>query len=42
MLPSKPNENRDPQLVKVLTNQLSKLEKLHENKLIVQDLVASK
>jgi hypothetical protein len=41
MLPFKPNENKYPQLVKVLTNHLYKLGKLHENKLIVHDLVAS-
>jgi hypothetical protein len=39
MLPSKPNENRDPQLAKVLTSQLPQLKKLHENRLITQDLV---
>jgi hypothetical protein len=40
MLASKPSENKYPQFVKVLISQLSKLKKLHENKLIVQDLVA--
>jgi hypothetical protein len=41
MLPSRPRDNRDPQVVKVLTNWLFELEKLHENKLIAHDLVAS-
>jgi hypothetical protein len=40
MLPSKLDENKDPQPVRVLTNQLSKLKKLQENILIAQDLVA--
>jgi hypothetical protein len=35
MLPSKLGENIDPQPVKVLISQLSKLEKLHENRLTV-------
>jgi len=41
ILPSKPDENKDPQPVKVLISRLSELEKLHDNKLITQDLVAS-
>jgi len=41
LLPSKPNEHVDPKPIKVLTNRLSKLEKLQENKLITHDLVAS-
>jgi hypothetical protein len=41
LLPSRPGENKDPQLVRVLPNQLSKLEKLLENRLIAQDLVIS-
>ncbi len=41
MLPYKLGENRNPQPIKVITNWLSKLEKLQENKLIMQDLVAS-
>jgi hypothetical protein len=39
LLPSKLGENRYPQLVKVLASRLSKLKKLHENKLNAQDLV---
>jgi hypothetical protein len=34
LLPSKLGENKDPQHVRVLISQLSKLEKLKENKLI--------
>jgi len=41
LLPSRPIDNKDPQPVRVLTSQLSKLEKLHENRLIGHDLVAS-
>jgi hypothetical protein len=41
LLPSKPSENRDPQPIRALTNQLSELEKLQENRLIVQEIVAS-
>ncbi len=40
LLPSKPRQNHDPKLVRVLTNQLSKLEKLQDDQLIAQDLVA--
>jgi len=40
LLPSIPIDNKNPQLVRVLTSQLSKLEKLHENRLIKHDLVA--
>jgi hypothetical protein len=38
-LPSRLSDNIDPQLVKVLTSQLSKLEKIQENELIMQDQV---
>ncbi len=41
MLPFKPGENKNSQHVIVPTSRLSKLEKLHENKLIAQDLVTS-
>ncbi len=41
MLPSKPGENKYPQPIRVLTSQLSELEKLQEGKLIMQGLVAS-
>jgi hypothetical protein len=41
LLPSKPGENRDPQPIRVLTSQLSELEKLQENWLIVQEIIAS-
>ncbi len=40
MLPSKPNDNRDPQLIRVLISQLYELKKLQKNKLIAQDPVA--
>jgi hypothetical protein len=33
--------NIDPQPVRILTSQLKKLEKLQENRLIAQDLIAS-
>jgi hypothetical protein len=33
MLPSKHGENRDPQPIKVLTNQLFELEKLHKDRI---------
>ncbi len=38
LLPFKPLQNYDPTFVKVLTNQLSKLDKLQENLLVTQDL----
>jgi len=41
LLPSRFGENIESQHVKVLTNQLLELEKLQDNKLIAQDLVAS-
>jgi hypothetical protein len=41
LLPSKPGHIHDPTLVRVLINQLSKLEKLRDNQLVAQDLVAS-
>jgi hypothetical protein len=41
MLPSRFGENINPTHVQILTNQLLKLEKLQENRLIAQDLVAS-
>ncbi len=41
LLPSRPGENKYPQLVRVLTSQLFELEKLQENRLITQDLVIS-
>ncbi len=39
LLPSRPGDNKDPQLVKVLINQLSELEKLQENILIAHYLI---
>jgi len=41
LLPSKLGENKDPQPIKILTNQLFELKKLHENRLIAHDIVAS-
>jgi hypothetical protein len=41
LLPSRLGENIKSQHVRVLTNQLLELEKLQENTLIAQDLVAS-
>jgi hypothetical protein len=41
LLPSKLGHTFDLKLVKVLTNHLSKLEKLQENRLVAQDLIAS-
>jgi hypothetical protein len=41
LLPSKPGENRDPQPIRALTNQLSELEKLQDNRLITQEIVIS-
>jgi hypothetical protein len=40
LLPSNPRQSYDSTLVKVLTNQLLKLEKLQENQLVAQSLVA--
>jgi hypothetical protein len=40
LLPSKLSENKNPQPIKILTNQLSKIKKLHENRLIAHDIVA--
>jgi hypothetical protein len=41
LLPSKLGENKYPQPIKVLTNQLFELKKLRENRLITHDIVAS-
>ncbi len=41
MLPFKPGETKDPQLVRVLISQLFKLEKLQANRLITHDLITS-
>jgi hypothetical protein len=41
MVPFILSDDKDPQPVKVLTSQLSKLEKLQENKLIAHDLIVS-
>ncbi len=41
ILPTRLGENKDPQPIRVLTSQLSELRKLHENRLIAQDLVIS-
>jgi hypothetical protein len=39
LLPSKLGEHVDPTTIKILTNWVSELEKLQENKLIAEDLV---
>jgi hypothetical protein len=41
MLPSKPSPIYDPNPMKILTNHLLELEKLHENRLVAQDLIVS-
>ncbi len=41
MLPYRLGDNKDPQLVKVLTSWIFELEKLQKNKLITQDLITS-
>jgi len=41
MLPFKPGETKDPQLVRVLISRLFKLEKLQANRLITHDLITS-
>jgi len=41
LLPFKPRQTYDPNLVRVLTSRLLELEKLQENQLIAQDLINS-